>query len=158
MIYPILCLLYCYSCDREPIENLINGCTVNLNHYNFVLNFRCSLGDVTNNDSCYEKALEVSENRSARAKVITFIDQTFTMFVVYIFSFCYGISFNFLNFGNSGLLLAVHTTGGSMRCRKFYGILQYSFLRVCARGVLSYIDIHSFYIPNQNDLLLVSFY
>ncbi|KAA0032517.1 tetratricopeptide repeat protein 27-like protein [Cucumis melo var. makuwa] len=28
----------------------------------------CSLGDVTNNDACYEKALEVSNNRSARAK------------------------------------------------------------------------------------------
>ncbi|KAL8127597.1 hypothetical protein AgCh_014485 [Apium graveolens] len=28
----------------------------------------CSLGDVTNDDACYEKALEVSENRSARAK------------------------------------------------------------------------------------------
>ncbi|KAM7479896.1 hypothetical protein LguiA_028109 [Lonicera macranthoides] len=28
----------------------------------------CSLGDVTNDDSCYEKALEVSKNRSARAK------------------------------------------------------------------------------------------
>uniref|UniRef100_A0A2P2K890 Uncharacterized protein n=1 Tax=Rhizophora mucronata TaxID=61149 RepID=A0A2P2K890_RHIMU len=28
----------------------------------------CSLGDVTNNDSCYEKALEVSNNKSARAK------------------------------------------------------------------------------------------
>ncbi|GAU16836.1 hypothetical protein TSUD_367830 [Trifolium subterraneum] len=28
----------------------------------------CSLGDTTNNDSCYEKALEVSNNRSARAK------------------------------------------------------------------------------------------
>ncbi|KAI3714350.1 hypothetical protein L1987_72948 [Smallanthus sonchifolius] len=28
----------------------------------------CSLGDVTNNDSCYEKALEVSENKSVRAK------------------------------------------------------------------------------------------
>ncbi|XP_038693277.1 tetratricopeptide repeat protein 27 homolog isoform X2 [Tripterygium wilfordii] len=28
----------------------------------------CSLGDVTNNDDCYEKALEVSKNRSARAK------------------------------------------------------------------------------------------
>ncbi|CAK9187949.1 unnamed protein product [Ilex paraguariensis] len=28
----------------------------------------CSLGDITNNDACYEKALEVSENRSARAK------------------------------------------------------------------------------------------
>ncbi|XP_047310517.1 tetratricopeptide repeat protein 27 [Impatiens glandulifera] len=28
----------------------------------------CSLGDVTNEDSCYEKALEVSGNRSARAK------------------------------------------------------------------------------------------
>ncbi|KDP35721.1 hypothetical protein JCGZ_10493 [Jatropha curcas] len=28
----------------------------------------CSLGDVTNNDSCYEKALEISNNKSARAK------------------------------------------------------------------------------------------
>ncbi|KAG2668551.1 hypothetical protein I3760_15G165800 [Carya illinoinensis] len=28
----------------------------------------CSLGDVTNNDACYEKALEVSNSRSARAK------------------------------------------------------------------------------------------
>ncbi|KAE8126170.1 hypothetical protein FH972_020914 [Carpinus fangiana] len=28
----------------------------------------CSLGDVTNSDACYEKALEVSKNRSARAK------------------------------------------------------------------------------------------
>ncbi|CAN0914414.1 Tetratricopeptide repeat protein 27 homolog [Linum grandiflorum] len=28
----------------------------------------CSLGDVTNDDSCYEKALEVSNNKSARAK------------------------------------------------------------------------------------------
>lgn len=31
---------------------------------------RCSLGDITNDDSCYEKALEVSNNKSARAKVI----------------------------------------------------------------------------------------
>ncbi|RDX70742.1 Tetratricopeptide repeat protein 27 [Mucuna pruriens] len=29
---------------------------------------RCSLGDTTANDACYEKALEVSNNRSARAK------------------------------------------------------------------------------------------
>ncbi|KAJ8425179.1 hypothetical protein Cgig2_010788 [Carnegiea gigantea] len=28
----------------------------------------CSLGDVTSDDACYEKALEVSNNRSARAK------------------------------------------------------------------------------------------
>lgn len=28
----------------------------------------CSLGDVTNNDACYEKALEVSNDKSARAK------------------------------------------------------------------------------------------
>lgn len=28
----------------------------------------CSLGDVTNDDSCYEKAIEVSNNKSARAK------------------------------------------------------------------------------------------
>ena len=30
---------------------------------------RCSLGDITNSDACYEKALEVSNDRSARAKV-----------------------------------------------------------------------------------------
>lgn len=35
----------------------------------FILLARCSLGDVTNNDACYEKALEVSNGRSARAKV-----------------------------------------------------------------------------------------
>ncbi|KAH9707133.1 hypothetical protein KPL70_012460 [Citrus sinensis] len=29
---------------------------------------RCSLGDVTNNDACYEKALEFSNDKSARAK------------------------------------------------------------------------------------------
>ncbi|GAY69403.1 hypothetical protein CUMW_271690, partial [Citrus unshiu] len=29
---------------------------------------RCSFGDVTNNDACYEKALEVSNDKSARAK------------------------------------------------------------------------------------------
>ncbi|GAY66008.1 hypothetical protein CUMW_245380 [Citrus unshiu] len=29
----------------------------------------CSLGDVTNNDACYEKALEVSNDKSARAKL-----------------------------------------------------------------------------------------
>lgn len=31
---------------------------------------RCSLGDVTNSDACYEKAQEVSGNKSARALVI----------------------------------------------------------------------------------------
>lgn len=32
---------------------------------------RCSLGDVTNDDACFEKALEVSNDRSARAKVMS---------------------------------------------------------------------------------------
>lgn len=42
--------------------------------------FRCSLGDVTNNDDHYRKALEVSNNKSARAMVklmsnyISFLD------------------------------------------------------------------------------------
>jgi hypothetical protein len=31
--------------------------------------FRCSLGEVTNNDDHYKKALEVSNNKSARAMV-----------------------------------------------------------------------------------------
>lgn len=30
---------------------------------------RCSLGDVTNTDAYYERALEISNNKSARAKV-----------------------------------------------------------------------------------------
>jgi len=30
---------------------------------------RCSLGDVTNTDAYYDKALEVSNNKSTRAKV-----------------------------------------------------------------------------------------
>ena len=34
---------------------------------------RCSLGDVTNDDACYQKALEVSNDKSARAKVIPFL-------------------------------------------------------------------------------------
>ncbi|KAI8544710.1 hypothetical protein RHMOL_Rhmol08G0316900 [Rhododendron molle] len=33
----------------------------------------CSLGDITSNYACYEKALEVSGNRSARAKVTLFL-------------------------------------------------------------------------------------
>ena len=33
------------------------------------LSFRCSLGDVTNNDDHYKKALEVSNSKSARAMV-----------------------------------------------------------------------------------------
>ncbi|KAK4256860.1 hypothetical protein QN277_006527 [Acacia crassicarpa] len=35
---------------------------------NLIFCYRCSLGDATDNDACYEKALEVSNNRSARAK------------------------------------------------------------------------------------------
>lgn len=37
-----------------------------VHHFTF---FRCSLGDVTNDDAYYEKALEVSDNKSVRAKV-----------------------------------------------------------------------------------------
>nr|GMD01520.1 tetratricopeptide repeat protein 27 homolog isoform X1 [Ipomoea batatas]GMD43281.1 tetratricopeptide repeat protein 27 homolog isoform X1 [Ipomoea batatas] len=38
-------------------------------HQMFLSIFRCSLGDVTNSDSCYEKAQEVFGNKSARALV-----------------------------------------------------------------------------------------
>ncbi|KAH9707045.1 TPR REGION domain-containing protein [Citrus sinensis] len=34
-----------------------------------IVHWMCSLGDVTNNDACYEKALEVSNDKSARAKL-----------------------------------------------------------------------------------------
>ena len=35
------------------------------------------MGDATDNDACYEKALEVSNNRSARAKVHVIYRVTF---------------------------------------------------------------------------------
>ena len=40
------------------------------NHVMLDIPFRCSLGDVTIDDSCYEKALEVSNDKSVRAKVV----------------------------------------------------------------------------------------
>ena len=40
------------------------------NHVMLGIAFRCSLGDVTIDDSCYEKALEVSNDKSVRAKVV----------------------------------------------------------------------------------------
>ncbi|XP_040367039.1 tetratricopeptide repeat protein 27-like isoform X7 [Rosa chinensis] len=35
---------------------------------NLIFCYRCSLGDVTNDDACFKKALEVSNDKSARAK------------------------------------------------------------------------------------------
>ena len=82
---------------------------------------RCSLGDVTNDDACYEKALEVSNNRSARAKVIL-ITHNSQAYDVFYADFLSQLS---LLFG-SDLLLVVHTTGVTMRHLKSFGMLLHS--------------------------------
>ena len=82
---------------------------------------RCSLGDVTNDDACYEKALEVSNNRSARAKVILIVYSSQAQDVFYV-NFLSQLSLLFC----SDLLLAVHTIGVTMRCLKPFGILLHN--------------------------------
>ncbi|PKA64070.1 putative UDP-N-acetylglucosamine--peptide N-acetylglucosaminyltransferase SPINDLY [Apostasia shenzhenica] len=59
-------LIYCYRLldKRAAAVDLINA---RLRQDPRDPKLWCSLGDVTNNDSCYEKALEVSNNKSARA-------------------------------------------------------------------------------------------
>lgn len=76
-------------------------------------NCRCSLGDVTNSDACYEKALEVSNDRSARAKVI---------WLHYINVFPTMVHVLIVYFYISDLLLVVHTTEETMRPLKSYGM------------------------------------
>lgn len=50
--------------------------------------FRCSLGDVTSDDKCYEKAQEVSGNKSARAQVNqNVLLPTLVIAIVFLFSF-----------------------------------------------------------------------
>ncbi|KAH9771568.1 TPR REGION domain-containing protein [Citrus sinensis] len=46
-------------------------CIVDVTYCNLgvIVHWMCSLGDVTNYDACYEKALEVSNDKSARAKL-----------------------------------------------------------------------------------------
>ncbi|XP_027343083.1 tetratricopeptide repeat protein 27 homolog isoform X1 [Abrus precatorius] len=60
-------LIYCYSLleKKATAVELIRKC---LSERPNDPRLWCSLGDTTTNDACYEKALEVSNNKSARAK------------------------------------------------------------------------------------------
>ncbi|CAM8899236.1 unnamed protein product [Rhodiola kirilowii] len=60
-------LIYCYCLleKKSVAVELINARLSGTPHDSRLW---CSLGDVTNDDSCFEKALEVSNNKSARAK------------------------------------------------------------------------------------------
>lgn len=79
------------------------------------------MGDVTNDDACYEKALEVSNHRSARAKVILIAYGSEAQDAFYV-EFLSQLSLLFC----SDLLLAMHTIGVTMRCLKHFGILLHS--------------------------------
>ncbi|RWW69016.1 hypothetical protein BHE74_00023416, partial [Ensete ventricosum] len=78
----------------------------------------CSLGDATSTDAYYEKALEVSNHRSARAKVMTLFAEYSCVFylikpnIVRLFSL------------NSVHWLEMHTTGVTMRSQKLFGKWQ----------------------------------
>ncbi|KAA8522634.1 hypothetical protein F0562_013005 [Nyssa sinensis] len=60
-------LIYCY-CLLEKKAAAVELIKMRLSKMPSDPRLWCSLGDITNNDSCYLKALEVSDNRSARAK------------------------------------------------------------------------------------------
>ncbi|KAG6736827.1 hypothetical protein POTOM_060274 [Populus tomentosa] len=60
-------LIYCY-CLMEKRAAAVQLIKKRLSEMPNDPRLWCSLGDVTNDDSCYEKALEVSNNKSARAK------------------------------------------------------------------------------------------
>ncbi|PSS16407.1 Tetratricopeptide repeat protein [Actinidia chinensis var. chinensis] len=60
-------LIHCY-CLLEKKAAAVELIRVRLSEMPNDPRLWCSLGDITRNDACYEKALEVSGNRSARAK------------------------------------------------------------------------------------------
>ncbi|KAH8511472.1 hypothetical protein H0E87_008876 [Populus deltoides] len=60
-------LIYCY-CLLEKKAAAVQLIKKRLSEIPNDPRLWCSLGDVTNDDSCYEKAIEVSNNKSARAK------------------------------------------------------------------------------------------
>ncbi|QHN98153.1 hypothetical protein HN51_045906 [Arachis hypogaea] len=60
-------LIYCYSL-LEKKATAVELIKKRLSERPSDPRLWCSLGDITNNDTCYEKALEVSNSRSARAK------------------------------------------------------------------------------------------
>uniref|UniRef100_A0A5B6YRK2 Uncharacterized protein n=1 Tax=Davidia involucrata TaxID=16924 RepID=A0A5B6YRK2_DAVIN len=60
-------LIYCY-CLLEKKAAAVEVIKMRLSEMPTDPRLWCSLGDITNNDSCFVKALEVSDNRSARAK------------------------------------------------------------------------------------------
>jgi hypothetical protein len=52
------------------------------------LPFRCSLGDVTNNDDHYKKALEVSNSKSARAMVNSMLILSVSLIILFVADHC----------------------------------------------------------------------
>uniref|UniRef100_A0A6N2LES6 Uncharacterized protein n=1 Tax=Salix viminalis TaxID=40686 RepID=A0A6N2LES6_SALVM len=60
-------LIYCY-CLLEKRAAAVQLIKKRLSEMPNDPRLWCSLGDVTNDDSCYDKAIEVSNNKSARAK------------------------------------------------------------------------------------------
>lgn len=93
----VILLFYYFSFTQLLIKNKIIENYSALS-FSLMLKFsRCSLGDTTANDACYEKALEVSNNRSARAKVCLCIYSCLYMFVFvfYIFTLSYYENFKF---------------------------------------------------------------
>ncbi|XP_022735386.1 tetratricopeptide repeat protein 27 homolog [Durio zibethinus] len=60
-------LIYCY-CQLEKKAAAVELIKMRLSKTPNDPRLWCSLGDITNSDTCYEKALEVSNDRSARAK------------------------------------------------------------------------------------------
>ncbi|KAK6228980.1 hypothetical protein SCA6_017931 [Theobroma cacao] len=60
-------LIYCY-CQLEKKAAAVELIKVRLSKTPNDPRLWCSLGDITNSDACYEKALEISNNRSTRAK------------------------------------------------------------------------------------------
>ncbi|CAK7338879.1 unnamed protein product [Dovyalis caffra] len=60
-------LIYCY-CLLEKKAAAVQLIKKRLSEMPNDPRLWCSLGDVTNDDSCYDKAIEVSNNKSARAK------------------------------------------------------------------------------------------
>ncbi|PRQ55022.1 putative tetratricopeptide-like helical domain-containing protein [Rosa chinensis] len=61
-------LIFCYRFIHLQVYNMCMK-KFRANHITYLKKFcRCSLGDITNDDACFEKALEVSNDRSAQAK------------------------------------------------------------------------------------------
>jgi hypothetical protein len=77
---------------------------------------RCSLGDTTNNDACYEKALEVSNNRSARAKVSLCICLVYCAYILHV---CFYDIIKWVMLNSAPGAMVKHTKKGNKRKIKY---------------------------------------